>query len=60
MKEMATTSRFLGRIIPRKICEGNIYQVREFSYDDMLRLLSRKGFEVRGAMGQTFPVPFAR
>ena len=40
--------------------EGNIYHVREFSYDEMLRLLSRKGFEVRSAMGQTLPIPFAR
>lgn len=52
--------RLLGKPIPRKIWEGNIYHVREFSYDDMLRLLSRKGFEVRRAMGQTFPIPFAR
>ena len=52
--------RLLGKPIPRKIWEGNIYHVREFSYEDMIGLLSRKGFEVRGAMGQTFPIPIVR
>lgn len=51
--------RLLSRPIPRKISEGNIYHVREFLYDDMLKLLSRKGFEVRDTMGQTVPIPFA-
>lgn len=52
--------KLLGKPLPIKIWAGNIYHVREFSFDEMTELLNSKDFEVKEAFGQTLPIPFIR
>ncbi len=51
---------FLGVPIPPRIWAGNIYHVREFTHDQMVSLLSSKGFEVTRTRGQTIALPYLR
>ena len=53
-------SRLLGTPIPPKIVAENIYHVREFTHDQMVELLSSRGFRALHAKGQTIDLPYIR
>jgi len=53
-------SKLLGIPIPPKIVAENIYHLREFTHDEMVELLSSKGFRVLHAKGQTIDLPYIR
>ena len=53
-------SKLLGIPIPPKIVAENIYHVREFTHDEMVGLLSSKGFRLLHAKGQTIDLPYIR
>jgi 2-polyprenyl-3-methyl-5-hydroxy-6-metoxy-1,4-benzoquinol methylase len=54
-------NKLLGIPIPPKMVAENIYHVREFTHDEMVALLSSKGFKlVHDAKGQTIDLPYIR
>lgn len=50
----------LGRPIPPKISAENIYHIREFRHDELVRLLGSKGFKAVLTKGQTISLPYIR
>jgi 2-polyprenyl-3-methyl-5-hydroxy-6-metoxy-1,4-benzoquinol methylase len=53
--------KLLGIPIPPKMVAENIYHVREFTHDEMVALLSSKGFRLaHDAKGQTIDLPYIR
>jgi len=47
---------FLRIPIPTKVNPNNQYHLREFSYDELLSLISSHGYELEWSMGQTLPL----
>lgn len=56
--------RFLGKILkhvifgkpyPEKLDPSNIYHIKEFCYEEFLKLLQMNGFRARSKYGQTIP-----
>jgi ubiquinone/menaquinone biosynthesis C-methylase UbiE len=46
----------LGRPYPEKIIMSNIYHLKEFYYEEFVKLLRTKGFRVKAKYGQTLPI----
>lgn len=47
---------FFGIPVPSKVDMGNIYHIREYTYKDMLSVISSNDYELVQSAGQTLPV----